>query len=133
MKLELRGVLYGTKTIKKYKDPQILYSIVDGHKCQKNKLSIGYNKSKDSVYIYHSYDGYDAQMKNIYSGRWYDTKFKLDSSMINKANKSLTIKMMDTDWHNFDTNRDEKKDVKIQIYFSRKGLGEILDVLEKIK
>lgn len=128
-KLILKGLLYGTNKIKEYSNPDILYSSIDNEIFNGNELTISYDKIKNNYYIYHSYDKYDLQLKKIYSGRWYDTKFNIECDLLCVENKTLTIKLENVEWVNFDTGITTIKNVEIIINFTPNGFDEFCDFI----
>jgi hypothetical protein len=128
----LKGSLYGSKKIKEYSNPDILYSKVDSKICRGNKLSIKYNKEKKNFYIYHSYDIFDNNLSKIHYGRWYDTNFNFDLKLFDKKKNTLTIKLKKVEWENFDTGKSSIRDVKIIIYLSNLGYNKLLEYIKKI-
>ena len=131
-KLILKGSLHGTKILKEYSKPDILYSSVNNKICKKNLFSISYNKEKNNFYIYHSYDEYDNQLNKIYSGRWYQTNFNFNTKSFDYKKKTLTIKLKNIEWENFETGKIDVKNVKIIIYLSPTGYEKIIKYLKKI-
>lgn len=127
-KLILKGSLHGTKQIKKYDNPDILYSKVDGMIFQKNDFTISKNKD-NSFYLYHSYVSFDEKFNKINSSRWYHTNYVLNSKSINDKNKTLTIILKDVNWENLKTGKQTIKNVKIILYLSPNGLEKILKYL----
>ena len=131
--LILKGLLNGTKILKEYSNPDILYSNVDNNSCnKKNKLTINYNKEKNNFYIYHSYDKFDDELKKTYSGRWYNTNLNFDNKSLDNKKKILTIKLKNTEWEDFDTGKISIKNVKIVVFFSPNGFEKINKYFTKI-
>ena len=117
--LSLKGSKYGSIIIKKYLNPDILYSFIDNHKCYQNKLSITYQNNK--YFVYHSYNDYNKK----YSGRWYDANFSIDNCNLDENRKILTILLKNTEWGNFDDNTTIKKDVEIKIFLTQCGYNKL--------
>ena len=130
--LILNGLLNGTKIIKEYSNPDILNANVDNNICNKNKLTIKYNKEKNNFFIYHSYNKYNDKLKKIYSGRWYKTDFDFDNKSIDNKKKTFTIKLKNIEWENFDNGKISIKNVKIIIYFSTNGFEKIIKYFSKL-
>lgn len=98
---KLVGPIYGTKKLNEYKNPDILYSIVDGKKCLINDLHISKEKN-GSIYLYHSFYKVNAEKtKIIHTGRWYDNSGKIKFT-INKKLKTLTVILKNISWENWD-------------------------------
>jgi hypothetical protein len=123
-KIILKGSLHGTKNIKKYDKPDILYSKVDGYNFQKNELIINKNKD-DSFYIYHSFESFDDKFNKINSGRWYNTNLFIQSFVINEKNKSITITLKNINWTSFKTGKSSIKNVKIILFLTIDGLNKV--------
>ncbi len=126
-KIVLKGSLYGSKSIKTYSNPDILYSKVDNKICQMNDLKIKYNDEKNNFYIYHSYDSVDINLnKKIYSGRWYSVNFIPDSKTFNHKNKTFNTLLKNIEWEDFDTGKISTKNIKIKIFFTESGFKKLI-------
>lgn len=126
-KLALVGSYYGTKKIKKYKEYDIDYSIVDNHNCKINKLY--FTKNNDGTYyIYHMYDNFDNNNKIDFTGRWYNVKFNIDENMLDVNNKLLKVSFKNVEWETENTY--EKKNVRIQIQLTDDGIKKLLKFIE---
>ena len=51
--------------------------------------------------------------------------------MIDEEKKSLMIKLNNVDWQDFETDRSVKKDVKVEIHFSKDGFDKILGLMSE--
>lgn len=125
----IKGLLHGTKKIKEYSNPDILYTTINNKKYNGNKFTIKFNKDKNNFYIYHSYDNYDNyddNLNKIYSGRWYDTNFNFEEKSFNNKNKTYTIRLKNINWENFDTGKSSIKNVKIIIYLTEIGFNKLI-------
>lgn len=130
-KLILKGSIYGTKKIKTYSQPDILYSNVDKVLSQSNVLSIRFNKENNDFYIYHLYDTYDKNLNKIYSGRWYIGDFIPNKKSFNSKDKTLNILLKKVPWEDFNSGKTKIKNVKIKIFFTQKGFNKILNYVDK--
>lgn len=130
-KLLLKGSLYGTKQIKKYDNPDILYSNVDEQKFQKNEFTISKNKD-NSFYIYHSYVSFDDKFNVINSSRWYHTNYVLNTNSMNEKNKTITIILKNVNWENKKTEKISVKNVKIILYLTTIGFEKIQKYLTSL-
>ncbi len=129
--IKLKGSMHGTKKIKSYDNPDIMYSTVDKQKCLINKINIKYYSDNNNFYIYHSFDRLDKDLNINYSGRWYLTDYKYKTSDLNIKNKTFTVTLKSIEWENFDTGKTVKKTVKIIIQFSEKGFDKLKNYFEK--
>lgn len=131
-KLTINGLLHGTKIIKKYKNPDILYSKIDTYIYNKNHLTISYNDEKNIFCLYHFFELYNDNEK-IYSGRWYNTNICFDSKSIDKKKLTLTIDLKNIDWENFENGIITNRDVKITFFLTKIGLCKIKNMLNYLK
>jgi hypothetical protein len=125
-KIVLKGSMYGSKSIKTYSNPDILYSKVGNNICQINDLRIKYNNEKKKLYIYHSYDSVDNNFNKIYSGRWYLVNFTPYLKTLNHKNKTFNTLLKNIEWQDFNTGKIQIKNVKIKIFFSESGFKKII-------
>jgi len=117
--LVLKGALHGVEKVVPYKDPDILYSIVDNIKYPQNKIRLSYVANKPGFYIYHMYDNREIK----YSGRWYDLSFKFEPE--NLKDMMLTVHLKQIAWRDFETDLDTVKDVDIVVFFTKKGFRKL--------
>lgn len=113
MKIILKGSKYGTKIIKSYANSDILHSIVDNVKCEKNSITLRYDKNKNAYYVYHSFDNLKK-----YSGRWYNTN--VNFSLIQK-DMTMVFTLENIEWTDFDTDKTSIKNVVVKIFLSASG------------
>ena len=125
-KIFLKGSMYGSKSIKTYSNPDILYSTVENNICQINDLKINYNNKNNNYYIYHSYDSVDNKFNKIYSGRWYLVDFIPDSKKLNHKNKTFSTLLKNIEWEDFETGKIKKKNIKLKIFFSESGFKKLI-------
>lgn len=126
-KLTLKGPMHGVKVFKTYKNPDIIYSVVDNHKCQVNNLQIEYLPDKNVFYIYHSYKNIYEKNDNeaIYSGRWYNRNYSFTKKDLDENEKYLNILLKSVSWEDFTTGNITQKDVNIIIHFNTSGFNKI--------
>lgn len=131
-KIILKGSLFGTNKIKKYKNPDILYSKINNTTYNKNNILIKHNSDKH--FIYHSYDKYNDEYKRILSGRWYDLNFIFDSnsmplSKFDSKNKTLTIEFDNFEIYNEKTGKSKFQKMKTIIYLTDLGYKKLHDYM----
>lgn len=130
-KLTLKGSMYGSKKIKTYSEPNILYSVVDKHKCQINNLTFKYNKDKNNFYVYHSYDGLNSTMNKVYLGRWYNVDFIPNKKNFNSKTNTFEIQLKNVEWENFETGKIKIKNVKIKFFLTPSGYNKLIIFINK--
>jgi len=130
-KLTLKGSMYGSKKIKTYTEPNILYSMVDKHKCQINNLTFKYKKDKNNFYVYHSYDELDTTMNKLYSGRWYNFDFIPGKKNFSSKTNTFEIQLKNVEWEDFDTGKIKTKNIKIKFFLTSCGYNKLIIFFNK--
>lgn len=126
--ITLKGSMHGTKVHKKYKNPDIIESIVDTyHVCEINKLRISYKSDTKFFYMYHSYESINTK----YSGRWYLTNYTFSEKDLDEKNYTFSVLLKSVNWEDWDTQKSVTKNVKIVIQLSEKGFHKLKSFLQK--
>jgi hypothetical protein len=115
MEIELKGSYRGVKKFKELKNPDILYSMVDGVRCDKNKLTVKKN-NQATYYVYHSYNSIQID----YSGRWYNTKLYQTDLKFDDSDQTVTYIIPE-----FDQNGSIKNNVPAVIHFTPSGYSKM--------
>ncbi len=118
MTKEFQGSYYNRGKIKKYKNYEIIKSIIRNRTYLTNHVSISYINQE--LFFYHSF----KNPKTGYNGRWYDVnlhKYRLD-------NNKLIFVYTSPEWEYKD---EIIKNVEIRIYFTEQGWEKLKKILEK--
>lgn len=125
--IRLKGPMHGAKIFKPYKNPDIIYSVIDNHKCQVNELHIEYLPENNVFYIYHSYKNiYDKNDNGaVYTGRWYNRNYSFTNKNLDENEKTFKIVLKSVAFEDFNTGNITQKDINVSIHFNSSGFNKL--------
>ena len=105
IKCTLKGSKRSMTNYINYANPDILYSVIGKHKCFINRINFSNEEDPLNHYIYHSY----TSVKDNWTGRWYNLKFKTSNMDIKKNMLVLKNVIINYD----DDPNSDKVDIKV--------------------
>ena len=117
-KIILKGPLYGTKIIKRYKNPDILRSRILNKVCEFNNFTLSENES--GYFVYFSFYTDDRK----WSGRWFDSTVTVNDFNLDPELKQLTYII--PKWDGGDDYDEELTNVRHVVTFSDKGWKKVM-------